>query len=40
LVDLVIDGGYGKNIPSTVVDCQQGECEVLRQGLGDIQDYL
>lgn len=40
LVDLVIDGGYGKNIPSTVVDCLSGECEVLRQGLGDIEVYL
>jgi tRNA threonylcarbamoyl adenosine modification protein (Sua5/YciO/YrdC/YwlC family) len=40
LVDLVIDGGYGKNIPSTVVDCQQGVCEILRQGAGDIEVYV
>ncbi len=40
LVDVVIDGGFGKNIPSTVVDCQQGFCEVLRQGAGDIEVYV
>ena len=34
LVDLVIDGGYGKNIPSTVVDCTGDEPEVIRPGLG------
>jgi tRNA threonylcarbamoyl adenosine modification protein (Sua5/YciO/YrdC/YwlC family) len=39
-VDLVIDGGYGNNIPSTVVDCQNGLCEVLRQGAGDIETFV
>jgi len=34
-VDIVIDGGYGDNIPSTVVDCTFGACEVLREGKGD-----
>ena len=34
-VDLIIDGGYGDNIPSTVVDCTFGACEVLREGKGD-----
>lgn len=33
-VDAVIDGGYGKNIASTIVDCSQGEIEVIRQGVG------
>lgn len=33
-VDLVIDGGIGGIIPSTVVDCTQDEPIVLRQGLG------
>jgi len=33
-VDLVIDGGMGGIIPSTVVDCTQDEPIVLRQGLG------
>lgn len=36
-VDLVIDGGYGKNIPSTVIDCTQGELTILRQGEFEIQ---
>ena len=36
VVDIVIDGGYGDNIPSTVVDCTSGECEIIREGKGDI----
>ncbi len=39
-VDLVIDGGYGHNIPSTVVDCTTGTPEIIREGLGDIDNYL
>ncbi len=35
-VDIVIDGGYGDNIPSTVVDCTLGKIEILREGKGDI----
>jgi tRNA threonylcarbamoyl adenosine modification protein (Sua5/YciO/YrdC/YwlC family) len=33
-VDLVINGGAGGNIPSTVVDFTSGEPVVIRQGLG------
>ncbi|MCU0358333.1 MAG: L-threonylcarbamoyladenylate synthase [Cyclobacteriaceae bacterium] len=33
-VDLVIDGGAGGNIPSTVVDCTSDELVVVRKGLG------
>jgi len=33
-VDLVVDGGIGGLIPSTVVDCTGPEPIVLRQGLG------
>ncbi|TAF45658.1 MAG: threonylcarbamoyl-AMP synthase [Sphingobacteriales bacterium] len=40
LVDLVIDGGYGDNIASTVIDCTNGQFEVIREGKGDIEDYL
>ena len=40
LVDIVIDGGYGKNIPSTVVDCTGNNFEVVRQGAGDLEPYL
>lgn len=34
LVDIVIDGGYGGNVPSTVVDCTSGFIEVTREGKG------
>ncbi len=37
LVDMVIDGGYGKNVASTVVDFTNGGMEVIRQGLGDLE---
>ena len=37
LVDMVIDGGYGDNVPSTVVDCTSGEIEVVREGKGDME---
>ena len=35
LVDLVIDGGFGGNIPSTVIDCTNDSPILVRQGLGD-----
>ncbi len=35
-VDIVIDGGFGGNIPSTIVDLSEGEIAVLREGKGDI----
>ena len=34
-VDLIIDGGPGGNIPSTIVDFTGGEPVVTRQGLGE-----
>ena len=37
VVDIVIDGGYGDNVPSTVVDCTNGELEVIREGKGDVE---
>lgn len=37
IVDLVIDGGYGKNIPSTVVNCTTEHPEIIRQGLGEFE---
>ena len=36
IVDMVIDGGYGDNVPSTVVDCTSDEIEVIREGKGDV----
>jgi tRNA A37 threonylcarbamoyladenosine synthetase subunit TsaC/SUA5/YrdC len=35
--DIVIDGGYGKNEASTIVDCTGGEPEIIRQGLGILE---
>ncbi len=36
LVDLVIDGGFGGNIPSTVIDCIGSEPVITRQGKGEL----
>lgn len=40
MVDLVIDGGYGDNEPSTVVDFTNGTFEILRQGKGILEDII
>jgi tRNA threonylcarbamoyl adenosine modification protein (Sua5/YciO/YrdC/YwlC family) len=37
-VDIVIDGGYGDNEASTVVDCTSGEAVIVRQGKGILQE--
>ncbi|MGC1515659.1 MAG: L-threonylcarbamoyladenylate synthase [Maribacter sp.] len=34
LVDIVIDGGYGGNIASTIIDISSGHPEVIREGKG------
>jgi tRNA threonylcarbamoyl adenosine modification protein (Sua5/YciO/YrdC/YwlC family) len=39
-VDIVIDSGASGHIPSTVVDCTDAEIQIVRQGLGDIEQYL
>lgn len=39
-VDVVIDGGYGQNVASTILDCTGEEVVVLRQGLGLLEDIL
>lgn len=36
LVDLVIDGGYGGNIASSIIDITSGSPEVVREGKGDL----
>jgi tRNA threonylcarbamoyl adenosine modification protein (Sua5/YciO/YrdC/YwlC family) len=36
-VDAVIDGGYGHNEPSTIVDCTGDEIVIVRQGLGIVE---
>jgi len=38
IADLVIDGGYGDNIPSTIVDCTEEVPVVVRQGKGIFED--
>lgn len=35
-VDLVIDGGFGGLIASTVVNCSDGEPEIVREGKGEL----
>ena len=34
-VDLVISGGYGDSIPSTIIKCTDGYPEIIRKGKGD-----
>ncbi len=36
LVDMVIDGGYGDNIPSTIIDLSGDEPIVVREGKGSL----
>jgi tRNA threonylcarbamoyl adenosine modification protein (Sua5/YciO/YrdC/YwlC family) len=36
LVDVVINGGYGDNQPSTVIDFTEGYPEVIREGKGNL----
>ena len=36
-VDIVVDGGIGEDVPSTVVDCSGGQFEIVRQGKGEIE---
>jgi tRNA threonylcarbamoyl adenosine modification protein (Sua5/YciO/YrdC/YwlC family) len=36
-IDIVIDGGYGGLVPSTIVDCSNGEIQISRQGLGELE---
>lgn len=35
LVDIVVDGGIGGMVPSTIVDCMTDEPIVIREGLGE-----
>lgn len=36
LVDAVVDGGFGKNVASTVIDCTGEQPLMVRQGVGEI----
>lgn len=39
LVDIVIDGGYGGNLASTILDCTGSEIEIVREGLGSLNIF-
>lgn len=36
IADVVIDGGFGELVPSTVVDCTLEEAVIVRQGKGEL----
>lgn len=40
LVDIIIDSGYGGNIPSTVISCIDDNFEVIREGAGEIENLI
>lgn len=37
IADIVIDGGYGELVPSTIVDCSRDKIEILREGKGVLE---
>ncbi|MEP0264683.1 L-threonylcarbamoyladenylate synthase [Dokdonia sp.] len=37
LVDVIVDGGYGDNVPSTVIDLTNGEPVLIREGKGSLE---
>lgn len=39
-VDIVIDGGAGNNIPSTVIDCTGPELVIIRRAAGEIENFV
>lgn len=39
IVDVIIDGGFGDNQASTVIDLSQDDIEIIREGKGEI-DFL
>ncbi|WP_298505207.1 L-threonylcarbamoyladenylate synthase [uncultured Maribacter sp.] len=39
MVDIVIDGGYGGNIGSTIIDLSDGKVEVMREGKGSLDIF-
>ena len=38
LADVVIDGGYGELVPSTIVDCSGDEMVIVREGKGVLEN--
>lgn len=39
-VEMIVDGGYGNNEPSTVLECSEEGITMIRQGIGEIEDEL
>lgn len=39
LVDLVIDGGYGDNVASTIIDLSENQPEIIREGKGSLEIF-
>ncbi len=35
-IDMMVNGGPGQNVASTIIDCTNEEPEILREGLGEI----
>jgi len=40
MVDVVIDGGFMNNTATTIVDCTGAEPVILRQGIGDLENFI
>lgn len=38
-VDLVLDGGFGGYLPSSVIEINEDAFEVIREGAGDVSDF-
>lgn len=39
ITDLIIDGGYGESVPSTIVDFTSSEPVIIRKGKGKLIEY-
>jgi tRNA threonylcarbamoyl adenosine modification protein (Sua5/YciO/YrdC/YwlC family) len=39
-VDIIVDGGYGNNEPSTVLDCTGEGVTMIRQGIGELDEMI
>lgn len=39
-VEMIVDGGYGNNEPSTVLECSDEGITMIRQGIGEIEEEL
>ncbi len=37
IAEIVVDGGYGELVPSTIVDCTANEISIVREGKGILQ---